>query len=29
LDLRLNKGVLGKEKATEELKTYWAKNSCS
>jgi poly(A) polymerase len=29
LDLRLDKGVLGKEKATEELKTYWAKNSCS
>ena len=25
LDLRLDKGVLGKEKATEELKTYWAK----
>ena len=27
LDLRLDKGVLGKEKATEELKTYWAENS--
>ena len=27
LDLRLDKGVLGIEKATEELKTWWAKNS--
>ena len=27
LDLRLDKGVLGVEKATEELKTWWAKNS--
>jgi poly(A) polymerase len=27
LDLRLDKGILGLEKATEELKTWWAKNS--
>lgn len=27
LDLRLDKGILGIEKATEELKTWWAKNS--
>jgi poly(A) polymerase len=27
LDLRLDKGVLGIEKATEELKTWWANNS--
>jgi poly(A) polymerase len=27
LDLRLDKGVLGVEKATEELKIWWAKNS--
>jgi poly(A) polymerase len=27
LDLRLDKGIIGIEKATEELKTWWAKNS--
>ena len=27
LDLRLDKGILGIDKATEELKTWWAKNS--
>ncbi len=27
LDLRLDKGIMGIEKATEELKTWWAKNS--
>jgi hypothetical protein len=27
LDLRLDKGILGVDKATEELKTWWAKNS--
>jgi poly(A) polymerase len=27
LDLRLDRGILGIEKATEELKTWWAKNS--
>ena len=27
LDLRLDKGILGKDKATEELKNWWAKNS--
>jgi poly(A) polymerase len=27
LDLRLDKGMLGLEKVTEELKTWWAKNS--
>ena len=27
LDLRIDKGILGLEKATEELKTWWAKNS--
>ena len=27
LDLRLDKGILGLDKATEELKTWWAKNS--
>ena len=27
LDLRLDKGIVGIEKATEELKTWWAKNS--
>lgn len=27
LDLRLDKGIIGLEKATEELKTWWAKNS--
>ncbi len=27
LDLRLDKGILGTDKATEELKTWWAKNS--
>ena len=27
LDLRLDKGIMGIEKATEELKSWWAKNS--
>jgi poly(A) polymerase len=27
LDLRLDKGIIGIDKATEELKTWWAKNS--
>ena len=27
LDLRLDRGIIGIEKATEELKTWWAKNS--
>ena len=27
LDIRLDKGIIGIEKATEELKTWWAKNS--
>ena len=27
LDLRLDSGIIGIEKATEELKTWWAKNS--
>jgi poly(A) polymerase len=27
LDLRLDKGIIGIEKAAEELKTWWAKNS--